>query len=317
MQKVIETADVQPRDRLAYWHDVSGKVFVGHECRIGTPHNFNTSVHHAALGPVEFIDVVSDGLHEAGRLPKSISHGEDDVFYLCLQLEGSARVSQDGRDTVVEAGGFHLQDTRRPYWSHYSPRWHQLIVKIPRTSLSARLASVSQLTARAIPHSNSVGGLVSDFIRLIHARIDTLKPNEQQRLGEQVPDLVALALASHSQDRPQLSSARSIAVLQLRAAIDARLDDPTLDPEMAAGAAGISVRYANALLAEDGSSIQRLIVQRRLERCQRDLADIAQSHRTVSEIAFAWGFSNLSHFNRRFKRAAGCTPGDYRRQHLR
>jgi AraC-like DNA-binding protein len=40
-----------------------------------------------------------------------------------------------------------------------------------------------------------------------------------------------------------------------------------------------------------------------------------QAHRTIGDIAYSWGFSDLSHFARRFKRAYGCTPSDYRRQH--
>ena len=76
------------------------------------------------------------------------------------------------------------------------------------------------------------------------------------------------------------------------------------------------MRYANALLSKQGTSLQRLIVSRRLERCRRALADPLQASRTVGEIAYAWGFSDLSHFNRRFKAAFGCSPRDYRRQNL-
>jgi helix-turn-helix protein len=31
-------------------------------------------------------------------------------------------------------------------------------------------------------------------------------------------------------------------------------------------------------------------------------------------IAFAWGFSDLSHFGRRFKAEFGCSPGEYRKR---
>jgi AraC-like DNA-binding protein len=97
-------------------------------------------------------------------------------------------------------------------------------------------------------------------------------------------------------------------------AIESHLSDPALDPAMAAALAGISVRYANKLLSEQGTSLERLIVSRRLERCRRALEDPAQAHRTVSEIAYAWGFSDPSHFNRRFKAEYGCAPRDYRQR---
>jgi AraC family transcriptional activator of tynA and feaB len=60
--------------------------------------------------------------------------------------------------------------------------------------------------------------------------------------------------------------------------------------------------------------LQRVIVSRRLERCRTALADARQAHRSVSEIAYAWGFSDQSHFTRRFRAAYGCSPSDFRKQ---
>ncbi len=182
--------------------------------------------------------------------------------------------------------------------------------------MKARVASSSQLTARTVHHTDGLGGLVSEYIRLLPSRIETLQPLEKARIAEHVLDLVALSLAAEGgKDRPALSSARAVALLRLRSAIEARLDDPSLAPETAAAAAGISVRYANALLAEEGLSLQRLIVARRLERCRMALADAQQAHRGVGEIAYAWGFSDQAHFTRRFKAAYGCSPSDFRKKH--
>jgi AraC-like DNA-binding protein len=100
----------------------------------------------------------------------------------------------------------------------------------------------------------------------------------------------------------------------LKSVIEARLYDPGLKPAAVAAAAGISSRYANALLARHGTSLERLIQQRRLERCRDALDDPAQVHRTIGEIAFGWGFADLSHFGRRFKTEYGLSPTDYRQR---
>jgi AraC-like DNA-binding protein len=105
----------------------------------------------------------------------------------------------------------------------------------------------------------------------------------------------------------------AIALLHVRVVIDSRLTDPALNAETVAAAAGLNVRGANRLLKEEGTTIDRLIVSRRLDRCRRALEDRTQSRRTVSEIAYAWGFADVSHFARRFKAAYGCSPGEYRR----
>jgi AraC family transcriptional activator of tynA and feaB len=316
MDKILAMADTHPRDRLAYWYDVACKVFVKHECRVENSPMFDASIHRGTLGELNIIEVESHGLNYAAVTARDIANDDDGVFLLGLQLEGRATVIQDGREVALQPGDFSLLDAQRSFTSHYSSKWRRLFVKIPHRALKARLAT-SQLTARAVRRESGVGGILSDYLRLLPPRIDSLQPIERERIGEQLLDLIALALGAQrgSDETPSLSSARAVALLQLRTAIETRLHDPSLDPETAAAAAGISVRYANSLLAHEGMSLQRLIVSRRLERCRMAFTDARQAHRSVGEIAFAWGFSDQSHFTRRFKAAYGCSPSDFRKQH--
>jgi AraC-like DNA-binding protein len=317
MQTVLTTADVPPRDRLAYWHDVACKVFVDHQCRVQGSSSFSATIHHAPLDQLEIAHVESDGLRESTRSARGIAHGEDNVFFLCTQLCGTSIMSQDGRDAAMRPGDFMLMDAQRASTNIFPGPYALLIMKIPHRAMKARLASSSQLTACTISGATGIGGLTSDFIRMIPKRVGDLTPTARAQISEQILDLAALALATEGgKERPALSSPRAIALLQLRAAVERRLSDPGLNPAAAAAAAGISVRYANALLSAEGSSLERLIVSRRLEHCRRALADPQQAHRSVSEIAFAWGFSDQAHFGRRFKAAYGFSPRDYR-QHCR
>jgi AraC family transcriptional regulator, positive regulator of tynA and feaB len=110
----------------------------------------------------------------------------------------------------------------------------------------------------------------------------------------------------------QLSAAGAAALLNLKAAIESRLFDPALTPSRAAAAAGISIRQANALLAREGTSLERHILERRLQRCRAALEDPAQARRTIAEIAFAWGFASASHFSHRFRERFAATPTEHR-----
>ena len=316
MDKILAMSDIHPRDRLAYWHDVACKVFVKHECRVERTATFDATIYSGALGQLGLSEVQSHGLNFAAVSARDIANEDDTCFFLGVQIEGSVTVFQDGREAELLPGDFALIDSQRPYTSYYSSNWRQLFIKIPHRALKARLTPSSQLTARTIQHSNGLGGLVSEYIRLLPTRIASLEPVEQARIAEQVLDLAALSLSAEGGvDKPALSSARAVALLRLRTAVDARLSDPGLAPAAAAAAAGISVRYANALLKAEDSSLGRLIVSRRLDRCRRALEDPTQAHRSIAEIAFAWGFSDQSHFTRRFKAAFGNTPRDHRAAH--
>ena len=137
-------------------------------------------------------------------------------------------------------------------------------------------------------------------------------------IGEQALDLVGMStLAVLAKHGAKPSTRRSMAVLRIRTAIAERLTDPAVNPSSVASAAGMSVRNANLLLADHGTTIGRLILKLRLDRCQRVLEDPSQAHRTVTEIAFGMGFSDLSHFSRSFKKSFGVSPSEYRYLRLR
>jgi AraC family transcriptional activator of tynA and feaB len=58
------------------------------------------------------------------------------------------------------------------------------------------------------------------------------------------------------------------------------------------------------------------LFSRRIAKCQAALADPAQMHRQISDIANSWGFGDVSHFGRLFKAMIGLTPRDFRKQSL-
>jgi AraC family transcriptional regulator, positive regulator of tynA and feaB len=316
MDKVIAMSDIHPRDRVSYWLDVASRALVDHECRVKTPCEFDATVLRAPLGELSVMSVESLGL-ESVEHTASTSHGEDNVFLLYVQLTGSSTFSQDGRETVIHPGDLVLLDAQRPFVCRYDYR-KQIAIKIPHRVLKARLPSSSRLTAHAVRHAaGGAGPFTSDYIRLIPSHVEALPPAAKLQVAEHVLDLAALALSTMANETPSLSSGRAVALLRLRMAIESHLTEPKLNPQAAAAAAGISVRYANELLSQQGMSLERFIVARRLERCRLALEDPQQGTRTISEIAFAWGFSDMSHFNRRFKASFGCSPTDYRRQRQR
>jgi AraC-like DNA-binding protein len=188
-----------------------------------------------------------------------------------------------------------------------------LVLKVPRRDLKARIGCVRSAVLHPIRPSGDEGGLASAFLGMLPTFAAELAPAAAEVTKASALDLVALALAN-SMDKQQAggSPAQMLVLMNVRAAVEARLADPGLDASTIAAAAGVSVRYANAVLAREGTSIRRLILSRRLARCRKALADASQTGRTVTSIAYAWGFSDLTHFGRSFKGAYGITPSECR-----
>lgn len=49
----------------------------------------------------------------------------------------------------------------------------------------------------------------------------------------------------------------------------------------------------------------------------RDLKHASAAHRTITDIAFSWGFNNGAHFSRVFREHTGLSPSDFRAAALR
>ncbi|WP_426420211.1 helix-turn-helix domain-containing protein [Bradyrhizobium genosp. A] len=130
-------------------------------------------------------------------------------------------------------------------------------------------------------------------------------------VGTHILDLVAVSSANTTRNaRARVSSSKATILISIRTAVESRLADPDLDAQTVADLVGISVRYANNLLAEQDTSIARLILAKRLARCRYALEDPSHAHRTVSEIAYGWGFSDMTHFGRRFKKHMESCPAN-------
>ena len=314
MTIVCSTLDIHPRDRLSYWLDVATKAFVRHEFHSGTGPSFSGTLRGGSLASLGVATVECDPC-EVGRTALDIARDNSDDLLVSVQLAGKMILDQDGRQAVNEQGSFVLLDTGRPYTQVFQTSTRTIVLKIPREALEARLGSVAPLTARTMEAASPIAGLAWGFLSMLPGRLDTLDGPVGLTIAEQALDLVALAFSVETQQSGStLSSSRATTLLRLKSVIESRLCEPDLRPAAVAAEAGISIRYANTLLSAEGTSLERYILDRRLERCRRALEDPRQAHRTIGEIAFAWGFSDLSHFTRRFKAEFGVSPGEYRRQ---
>jgi AraC family transcriptional activator of tynA and feaB len=308
VETLFSTKDVHPRDRFDYWHNVACKFVVDHDARPECRASFEAALSWGSLADLELV------LFENSPMDISNPRASADQLFVCRQMAGTAGLEQNSREVALEPGDITLLDPLVPYDGKFFMGSKLLVLKTPRRLLEARVGKTRQLIARRIRPIAAENSLASAFLAMLPEHAGNLTGAAAEIVGDQALDLVALSCAKATEGgKPRISSARSLALLQVRSAAESRLGDPDLDTETVAAAVGVSVRYANAVLAQEGTSIARLIQERRLARCRRALEDPSQNHRTISEIAYGWGFSDMTHFGRRFKTAFGLSPRDYRR----
>ncbi len=99
--------------------------------------------------------------------------------------------------------------------------------------------------------------------------------------------------------------ARLAAILR---AIESRSENPDLSATTVAALLGITARYVHLLLEETGKSFTHHVLERRLEKAAALLRDPRRQAYRIADIAAESGFTDLSYFNRAFRRRFGATP---------
>jgi AraC family transcriptional regulator, positive regulator of tynA and feaB len=312
MEQLFSTETVHPRDRFDYWHDVACRNLLTHDSRAEGRLKFQAAIYAGRLADLGLI-LFNNSPMSVSRTPHQIARATSEELFVCRQMSGLLALKQNGREIAIEAGDVTLIDPLIPYRGNFSRDSNLLVLKVPRHALEARVGETREMVLRPIKPSQAEASLLSSFAAMLPSHVGRMSPVVENLVKEHVLDLLAVSLTTAIGARtPRISSAHSFALLNVRAAIEARLTDPMLDASAVAAAAGISVRYANAVLAREGTSIMRLVLARRLARCQEALRDPSQAHRRLSEIAYGWGFSDMTHFSRRFRAAYGVLPSEYR-----
>lgn len=279
---------------------------------------FQGQIRSRELGEATLVSVQLE--HDDAR-PHLIHHepavgrdGRPSLFVLA-KLAGQSRYHYDGGHKLGRPGDVLVFDGDQP-WASESPRGrHQtLVLKLDRESTLSQLGLATLPAVLALRAEQKLGGLIESYLRSM-VRLDarlarTLGP----RMVTQFCELLAMAIQVSARSRSQAQSqARTAQLASIREYLEQNLGDATLGPEVVASRFGISTRYLHKLHADQGQSFSRWLLQRRLERCRRDLDEVAQSQRSIAQIALDNGFNDLTHFGRCFRAAYGLTPREWRR----
>jgi AraC-like DNA-binding protein len=74
----------------------------------------------------------------------------------------------------------------------------------------------------------------------------------------------------------------------------------------------VTPRYIHKLFETEGTTFTQYVLRRRLDQAHRRLRAQRGATQTISSIAYDVGFTDLSYFNRTFRRHYNATPSDIR-----
>ncbi len=312
IQGRYDTQDVAARDRFAYWRDAVCDSYVQLGC--DTPHrqDFRGTI-EIARHSVLSVSRVSGSAHRVDRRKRDIRAATEASFLLSLQTARTCALEQRGKEALLRPGDMALYASTDPYSLQLSRDFCQTVVQLPAARLTDRLPNAEMLTACRIDGQTGIGKLVRENILAFSQHIDARDPTLEALLQDTLIDLIATGLAAHGTERVTLSSPDQGALLRAKTFIRAHLGAPDLNRERVAAAVGLSVRRLNDIFAQEGQSLSAYIRQKRLETVANHLRDPRFARRTISELAYQSGFSNMQNFSTLFRNTYGQAPRDYRK----
>lgn len=310
----FSTSEVPLVRRLDYWNELTGNAF--------TPLVSDPLDRQAFSGRLTRTQIGDIRLAEARSEPAVVHHSQQHVararealYLLCLQLDGISVTRHRGRESVLRYGDFHLLDSSRPYEISFPQSNRMLVLAIAQRDLARRLSNPERVIGLPMSGRAGLPSLLSSLLsRFWQQRYDGEDPYLSPRFSEALLDLIASAYVAVSGAGTESSSVAVARREQARTYIEAHLHDPSLAPGRVAAAVHLSPRRLHQLFELEGETVGAYVLRRRLEECARALTDPAQRGRTVTQIAFLYGFNNASHFGRVFRERFAATPSEFRRR---
>jgi AraC-like DNA-binding protein len=252
---------------------------------------------------------------EVSRGPAQIKRLDwQDWIWLYQELSDGAVFRHGDNDFATRRGDLLLTDPTvpfscRPYSTHDYRRWF-----LPRRWIEPHLPRGHRPLSVQLADDAGLYRLVRSYLAALDEAIDSLEADKLPAVIDNFCRLLALACGAttgSAMGSPR-EAVRAARLRQVRDYVERHLSDPELSPARAAAAAHISVRQLHLLFEPTGASFAQHVLARRLQECRAALESPAHRGRTVTDIAFAWGFNNLASFYRAFRRAFGVGPGDVR-----
>lgn len=315
--QTYSTQTVPTGAKVNYWNDVISDVFAPMETRPFDRDSFEAEVDCAKLGQSWLANPRSTPA-TVHRHPGHAVKTRSRPLFLHLQLQGRLKVAQDGREALLDRGDLVLTDSALPYMLRYEENCSTLVMILTAGDLANRLPAPDDLLGVKLCGRQGMGATTSHLLSGLWdgARSGQIAEAAGDTLASAVLDVFAASWTA-AQATPAAESAIAIQRrIQIRRHVEAHLRDPELSARTVAAAFGISARYLHIIFAGGDETVSNLILRRRLEECAKQLRDPVWARRTITEIAFSWGFNNATHFARVFRERFGLSPRDYRAAQL-
>ncbi|OKO83013.1 hypothetical protein AC630_11880 [Bradyrhizobium sp. AS23.2] len=308
----LSTEDVPHRDRLAFVHDFVGRHIGGLNFRLLDCENVRIDLAAMQLpGELTVGQTWFPQVHGA-RTRDLLQDGRE--HYLLAIHNQDYEISIDGKEPVRVAAG-DLSLVNEAVCSEF---WFGKPQTVDVMALDRQL--LARLAPRVDMEASYILPAAAADMRLLTAYADNLRSSPptsekaREMASRHIYDLTALVLDGFVRggaERNEISIAAARLKLVQKDILE-RLSDHGLHIDAVARRQGVTPRYIQRLFESEGTTFSDFVRERRLELAFRFLQEREPASSTITAIAYDAGFSDISSFNRAFRKRFEATPSEIR-----
>ena len=308
---VMSTDEVSASDRPGFWSDWINRLFCGLSSDLYGDTEFGGRMATLHAGDVVLTRLEANR-HRVLRSPSLARASEASYLKIVAPWSGCASVQQKGRAAWVTPDLWSIYDTTDSYAVANPVQVDHLIVMLPKERLVERGLQIGPLTARRLGASGGVARVALETMRSAYRELPGMSDEAAHGVGDAITQFVHLSLLDLAGTGTAVTQREALRE-RIKQHVGEHLGDAALSVDGIAQALNCSRRHLYNAFADEPDGVAGYILHRRLEACRRSFDDRRNDHRSITEIALGFGFSNMAHFSRMFRSHLGVPPSDYRR----
>jgi AraC family transcriptional regulator, positive regulator of tynA and feaB len=299
----LSTAGLGPKKQLQCWSDALTDLCGRFDVDPLESSSLEARISYTTVSKLKLCQIEASQHRIGHRIARSHS-SEHPYVKILFQTYGISYFEQNGCQIQIQPGDCLAYDVSCPHTIISPSLTRHEVVIVPKELLRERGFNFGKMSACKLSARDGTGRIAHD---LVHAAFDEaakLSANSAVGVADSLIDLLLLPLreADTTFDRvgPEAMYVRA------QAYIREHLRDPDLSIDRISAALGCTKRYLHMLFSERGMTVSDYIWRARLQHCRQELE--TQAGKSVTDVAFSWGFSSSSHFSRVFREHFGVVP---------
>jgi AraC-like DNA-binding protein len=245
--------------------------------------------------------------HQVRSARESLADSGLAGYLISYQLEGESHITQGPEQFVLRPGEIAIVDGRQEMSVRFPGTVRRMVAKLPAATVERMIPALARRHSCHLVPAATFGSMLLALLTELASQQTDLDDVEASLVAENIGNLLAVCAGrSALADIDARTLQRDLIVKHVRA----HAGNPRLTLDAVSAALHLSRRLAQQLLNEAGTTYTDLLNDTRLELARTSLT--ASPHGAVTDIAYACGFGDISHFNHLFKKKFGASPTQLR-----